>query len=94
MLRTSCENATDTFQCLVDVDVDTLQQANLAITASGFYGTFVTVPVVDGEFIQGSPTRQSYTGRLNGVNCLSLLHAFLFSSLTVAGTLSRSYQFL
>ncbi|KAI0782411.1 cephalosporin esterase [Irpex lacteus] len=74
--QTGCENATDTFQCLVDVDVDTLQQANLAVTAAGFYGTFVTVPVVDGEFIQGSPTRQIYTGRLNGERYLGVTNAF------------------
>lgn len=48
----------------------------MAVTAAGFYGTFVTVPVVDGELIQGSPTRQISTGKLNGVSCLSSMNTF------------------
>lgn len=64
----SCSNATDTFECLVDVDESTLQNANVAINLSGFFGTFVVVPVIDGEFITGSPSKQIASGRLNGVS--------------------------
>lgn len=63
-----CANATDTFECLVNVDEGTLQNANIAINLSGFFGTFVVVPVIDGEFITDSPSRQIESGRLNGVN--------------------------
>lgn len=63
-----CANATDTFECLVNVNEGTLQNANIAINLSGFFGTFVVVPVIDGEFITGSPSRQIESGRLNGVS--------------------------
>ena len=58
----------DTFQCLVDVDQETLQQANVASSTLSFFGTFVSVPVIDGEFIQISPTEQITSGKLNGVS--------------------------
>ncbi|KAI0094264.1 cephalosporin esterase [Irpex rosettiformis] len=73
---TGCANATDTFECLVNVDVETLQAANVAINRSGFFGTFVVVPVVDGEFIQRSPSRQMTSGRLNGIRLLAMNNAF------------------
>ncbi len=63
-----CANATDTFECLVNVDEGTLQNANIVINLSGFFGTFVVVPVIDGEFITDSPSRQIESGRLNGVS--------------------------
>lgn len=31
---------------------------------------------MDGELIQGSPTRQISMGKLNGVSCLSFMHTF------------------
>ena len=67
-------NATDTFECLVDVDAVDLQAANVAIGLSGFFGTFTAVPVIDGKFITGSPSRQIESGRLNGV---SVMHQLL-----------------
>ena len=63
----SCSNATDTFDCLVDLDVGILEQASVDISTSVFFGTFATLPVIDGEFIRTSPTLQIDTGRLNGV---------------------------
>ena len=69
----SCSNATDTFECLVNVDEGTLQNANVAINLSGFFGTFVLVPVIDGEFIIGSPSKQIESGRLNGVSIQHLV---------------------
>ncbi|KAI0782410.1 cephalosporin esterase [Irpex lacteus] len=73
---TGCTNATDTFGCLVNADVDTLQAANVAINRSGFFGTFVVVPVVDGEFIERSPSQQMISGRLNGERLLAMNNAF------------------
>ena len=63
-----CANASDTFQCLVGTDQDTLQQANVATSELGFYGTIVSLPCIDGDFIQGSPTQQISSGKLNGVS--------------------------
>lgn len=63
----SCANATDTFSCLVDVDVDTLQSANNELSLSDFFGLYTFVPIVDGEFVQESPTKAILAGKLNGV---------------------------
>ncbi|KAI0685456.1 cephalosporin esterase [Cytidiella melzeri] len=73
---TGCSNATDTFDCLVDVDVATLGNVNLEINESGFFGVFVVVPVVDGEFIQTSPTAQIIKGPLNGERLLTVTNTF------------------
>lgn len=62
-----CSNATDTFACLVEADAGDIQAANLDINNSGFSGTFVTVPVVDGEFIVERPVQTILRGKLNGV---------------------------
>ena len=63
----SCSSAQDTLDCLRAVDVDSLQNTNLAISASGFFGTFIFVPVVDGSFITERPTELLKAGKVNGV---------------------------
>ena len=63
----SCSSAQDTLDCLRAVDVNSLQNANLEINASGFFGTFVFVPVVDGSFITERPTELLKAGKVNGV---------------------------
>ncbi|KAI0094265.1 cephalosporin esterase [Irpex rosettiformis] len=50
--------------------------ANQEIIISGFFGTFVTVPVIDGEFIQSSPTQQIASGILNGDRFLAIINTF------------------
>lgn len=40
-----CEDAVDTFACLVSTDKETLMQANAIVSSSGPYGTFAWVPV-------------------------------------------------
>lgn len=62
-----CADAEDTFACLVDADADALQTANVAINNEGFFGTFVMVPVVDGDFIVERPMQTISRGKLNGV---------------------------
>ena len=69
----SCSSAQDTLDCLRAVDVDSLQSANLEINASGFFGTFVFVPVVDGNFITERPTELLKAGKVNGVRWPYLL---------------------
>ena len=65
--RIRCANATDTFQCLVGADEAVLETVNENINDSGFFGTFVLVPVVDGEFIVERPMATILRGQLNGV---------------------------
>ena len=69
----SCSSAQDTLDCLRAVDVNSLENANLDINASGFFGTFVFVPVVDGSFITERPTELLMAGKVNGVCLLHLL---------------------
>jgi hypothetical protein len=52
----------------VTVDEATLETANEVINESGFFGIFVLVPVVDGEFIVERPIETIQRGRLNGVS--------------------------
>ena len=52
LLICSCANSRDQFACLVATDVNTLQAVNVNVNFNGFFGTFVTVPVVDGSFIR------------------------------------------
>ena len=63
----SCSSAKDTLDCLRTVDVNSLQSANVEINASGFFGTFVFVPVVDGSFITERPTELLKAGKVNVV---------------------------
>ena len=61
----SCTTAQDTLECLRSVDVNSLENANLEINNSGFYGTFVFVPVVDGVFITERPSLLLREGKVN-----------------------------
>ncbi len=64
--------------CLRTADVNALETANLNINAAGFYGTFILVPVVDGEFIMQRPTLSLAQGKVNGVRIEC--HFFYFHS--------------
>lgn len=63
----SCSAATDALACLRTVDATALEMANIAINAAGFYGTWLLVPVIDGEFITQRPSLSLSQGKLNGV---------------------------
>lgn len=63
----SCTSAIDALTCLRQVDSNTLETINTEINASGFFGTFVFVPVVDGTFITERPTQLLTVGKVNGV---------------------------
>jgi carboxylesterase type B len=73
---TNCDDAADTFACLVAVDSDTLNNANDAIASSAFYGTYVFVPVVDGSFIIERPTITMGRQVVNGDVLLSVTNTF------------------
>ncbi len=45
-----------------------LEQININLCGSGFFGTFVFVPVVDGDFIKQRPALALLEGKVNGVS--------------------------
>ncbi|KAI4174644.1 MAG: hypothetical protein LQ343_002217 [Gyalolechia ehrenbergii] len=59
------------FQCLVNKDTDTLQNASASISGSSRYGTWGFLPVTDGRFIQQLPSQQLLEKRVNGRRILS-----------------------
>ncbi|KAF8969096.1 Alpha/Beta hydrolase protein [Flammula alnicola] len=73
--QTNCSSASDTLDCLRAADVGLLQAANVKISSSGFFGTFIFVPVVDGTFITARPTELLKQGKLNGQIVLSVTNA-------------------
>ncbi|KAL4263890.1 Carboxylic ester hydrolase [Pleurotus pulmonarius] len=64
--HTGCGSASDALSCLRAVNASTLQAANVNVSRSGFSGTYVSVPVVDGEFITQRPTQALRQGKVNG----------------------------
>ncbi|KAI5861611.1 putative carboxylesterase [Durotheca rogersii] len=64
-------NYPSTFACLVAADSVVLQNASGTVsTTQGYFGSFAFVPVVDDDYIQGLPSIQSLTGRVNGKRLL------------------------
>ncbi|KAF7375448.1 COesterase domain-containing protein [Mycena sanguinolenta] len=74
--QTNCTSATDALTCLRAVDATTLETANTNIVAAGFFGTFSTVPVVDGVFITQRPILSLLEGKVNGQALLSMTNTF------------------
>ncbi|KAF7366003.1 Carboxylic ester hydrolase [Mycena venus] len=70
-----CTSAPDWLACLHAVDVSLLQAANLNINADTFFGTYPFAPVVDGTFIQQSPTKALAEGLVNGEALLAVINA-------------------
>ena len=83
--NSSCSSAQDTLDCLRAVDVNSLQSANSEISTSGFFDTFVFVPVVDGIFITERPTELLKAGKVNGVRWLHLLMPDKSSLMIITG---------
>ncbi|KAJ7649060.1 alpha beta-hydrolase [Mycena polygramma] len=87
--QTNCSQATDTLICLRAADVNALENANLNISAAAFFGTYVFVPVVDGEFITQRPTISLAEKKVNGEALLSVTNALegtVFVDQTTAAT--------
>lgn len=61
-------NFTDKLSCLRSTDVDVLTQANNAIGAANFFGTYAWVPAVDGTFSTEWPLVLLEKGQLNGAS--------------------------
>jgi len=74
--QTNCSSAEDTLECLRNVDVNTLQSANVDINNNGFFGVFVFVPVVDGTLITKRPTELIRAGQVNGDILMAVTNTF------------------
>ncbi|KAF4597038.1 hypothetical protein EYR40_007488 [Pleurotus pulmonarius] len=72
VLQTGCGGAADALSCLRTASVSKLQAANVRINHAGFYGTLVTVPVVDGDFITQRPSMALRQRRVNGEALLAV----------------------
>jgi len=70
--QSNCSSADDSLTCLRGVNETLLQTINTNISAAGFYGTFLFVPVVDGTFIPQRPTESLQQGKVNGKALLSI----------------------
>ncbi|KAK0211206.1 Alpha/Beta hydrolase protein [Desarmillaria ectypa] len=87
--RTNCTSAANSLTCLRNVDVDILEQINTDLCVSDFYGTFVFVPVIDGDFIKQRPTVAMCEGKVNGEVLMSVTNTDEggpFVDSTTAGT--------
>ncbi|KAK0482569.1 Alpha/Beta hydrolase protein [Armillaria novae-zelandiae] len=72
-----------------NADVNVLEQINIDLCDSGFFGTFVFVPVVDGDFIKQRPTVALREGKVNGEVLMSVANTnegALFVDARTAGT--------
>ena len=69
--RTNCPGDS-TLSCLRSKDALTLQATNTALNSAGFFGTFVFVPVIDGEFVVRRPSESLKMGRVNGKALLAV----------------------
>ena len=58
------------FECLVEKDSISLQQASAAVSGSSRYGTWAFVPVTDGSFVRQLPSQQLRKMRVNGNSIL------------------------
>ncbi|KIJ62991.1 hypothetical protein HYDPIDRAFT_93630 [Hydnomerulius pinastri MD-312] len=63
---TGCASSANTFLCLQSVNAETLQTANYDLAGTGFFGTYIFVPVVDGTFIVERPSVTLAQGKANG----------------------------
>ncbi|KAJ7125538.1 Alpha/Beta hydrolase protein [Mycena crocata] len=76
MAQTNCTSAADSMACLRAVDANVLEAANTNINRGGFFGTFLLVPVIDGEFITQRPTLSLQQGKVNGEALLAVTNTF------------------
>ncbi|KAK0239582.1 Alpha/Beta hydrolase protein [Armillaria nabsnona] len=87
--RANCTSAANSLTCLRNTDIGVLEQINIDLCISGFYGTFVFVPVVDGEFIKQRPTVALREGKVNGIALMSVTNTNeggIFVDSSTAGT--------
>ncbi|KAF7317247.1 Carboxylic ester hydrolase [Mycena chlorophos] len=76
VLQSNCSSASDAMACLRAADANVLETANTQINNDGFFGTFLIIPVIDGEFITQRPTVSLLEGKVNGKALLSVTNTF------------------
>ncbi|EIW78157.1 alpha beta-hydrolase [Coniophora puteana RWD-64-598 SS2] len=69
---TGCSTSTTPLACIRNASVDTLESLNNQANLNGFYGTFVTVPVIDYEMIVERPIVTLQRGSVNGEVLLAM----------------------
>ncbi|KAJ7651189.1 Alpha/Beta hydrolase protein [Roridomyces roridus] len=74
--QANCSSAANALTCLRAADTTLLSTVNANINSAGFFGTFTTVPVIDGEFIVQRPTLSFLDGQVNGQALLSITNTF------------------
>ncbi|KAF5360641.1 hypothetical protein D9756_005137 [Leucocoprinus leucothites] len=74
--QSGCSSASDALDCLRQADVDVLNQVNLNVSDSGFFGTGTLVPVVDGKLITKRPIELIREGKLNAEAYLAVTNSF------------------
>ncbi|XP_006458946.1 hypothetical protein AGABI2DRAFT_115910 [Agaricus bisporus var. bisporus H97] len=87
--QAGCSSSRNALECLRQVDADFLQQVNVNVSHSAFFGTWVFVPVVDGHFITKRPTELLREGKVNGEALLAVtnpLEGRIFVDLSTAPT--------
>ncbi|EGN99360.1 hypothetical protein SERLA73DRAFT_108823 [Serpula lacrymans var. lacrymans S7.3] len=67
-----CSSSNDSLACLRTVDANTIQTINYDLAGTGFYGTYLFVPVVDGTFIVERPSVTLAKGLANGEMLLTV----------------------
>ncbi|KAJ9285711.1 hypothetical protein DTO021C3_6678 [Paecilomyces variotii] len=58
------------FDCLVNKDTETLQNASYTVTVGGKYGQWAFLPVTDNDFVQQVPSQQLLNKQVNGERLL------------------------
>ena len=70
--------SSQTFACLMKTDTNTLQNASGLVSASGTWGTFAFLPVIDGDFIRELPSKQLLEKRVSGKRIISGVSGTVF----------------
>ncbi|KAL5531105.1 hypothetical protein ACEPAG_3981 [Sanghuangporus baumii] len=70
-----CSNSSS-FKCLISLDASVLQEVNVLVCNSTFYGTMAFTPVIDGVLITERPIDTIRKGSLNGRTLLSVTNSF------------------
>ena len=65
------------FACLQKADTKALQDASQYVNSQSFYGTWTWLPVTDGKYLQSIPSKQLYSGKINGARLLTSVCSLL-----------------
>ncbi|KAJ6463192.1 Alpha/Beta hydrolase protein [Mycena vulgaris] len=91
--QSNCTTAADWMACLRAADASVLETANNNINRGGFFGTFLLVPVIDGEFITQRPTIALLEGKVNGEALLAVTNTFEGTSFVDQSTTVTAAQY-